>query len=61
MYPNELLEFINSRNGKLTSEEANIVLNIKNNPQLNHITYNCYNNSYDIWDYTGNYYHFEMK
>lgn len=61
MYPHELMEFINSRNGKLTSKEANIAVDVKENPQLNHITYNSYSNSYDMWDYEGNYYHFEMK
>ena len=55
------MEFINSRNGKLTSKEANIAVDVKENPQLNHITYNSYSNSYDMWDYEGNYYHFEMK
>lgn len=61
MYPSELYEYINSRNGVLNSQEANIVLDIHNNPQLNHITYECYSNSYDMWDKTGNYYHFTMK
>ena len=61
MYPDELREYINSHNGKLTSQQANFILDVRNNPQLNHITYNCYTNSYDMWDYTGNYYHFTMK
>ena len=61
MYPNELEEYIKSRNYSLDSKEANIVLDIRNNPQLDHITYNCYNNSYDLWDMTGNHYYFKMK
>lgn len=61
MYPSELHNYINSRNGTLSRQEANFVLDIKENPQLDHITYNCYSRSYDMWDRNGNYYHFEMK
>ena len=61
MYPSELEEYIKSRNYLLNSIEANIVLDIRNNPQINHIKYNNQDSSYDMWDITGNYYHFSMK
>lgn len=61
MYPRELSEYIHSRNCILDSQEANLVLDIKNNPQINYITYNYCDSSYDMWDITGNYYHFVMK
>ena len=58
MYPSELEKYINERNGILTSEETAFVTNINMHPQLNHITYNPWDCSYDMWDFEGNHYHF---
>ena len=58
MYPNELKQYIRDRNGELTSEETAFVTDINFHPQLNHITYNSWDASYDMWDCEGNYYHF---
>lgn len=58
MYPSELEKYINERNGILTSEETAFVTNINMHPQLNHITYNPWDCSYDMWDQEGNHYHF---
>ena len=60
MFSWEIAEFINSRNGKLNREEINKVIDINNNPQLNHITYNVWDSSYDIWDKEGNWFHFNV-
>lgn len=60
MYPSELQKYITERNGKLNSKEVQFVTNIKIHTQLNHITYNPWNNSYDMWDSDGNNYHFEV-
>ncbi len=60
MYSSELKQYIDERNGQLNSEEVNFVTNINFHPQLNHITYNPWNNSYDMWDSEGNNYHFEV-
>lgn len=48
MYPSEMRQYINSRNGKLNREELKYITDIKKHPQLNHITYNCWDNSYDM-------------
>lgn len=61
MYPSELKQYIDKRNGKLNKEEAMFVININLHPQLNHITFNVFDTSYDMWDDEGNYYHFEVK
>ena len=59
MYPSEIKKFIEDRNGRLTSEEINLIIDIGRNPQLNHITYNPWDCSYDMWDYDGNHFHFK--
>ena len=58
MYPNEMRQYIDSRNGKLNREELKYITDIKKHPQLNHITYNCCDSSYDMWDIEGN--HFKI-
>lgn len=58
MYPSELKQYIDERNGELNSEETAFVIDINNHPQLNHITYNPYDSSYDMWDQEGNHYFF---
>ena len=60
MYPHELEQYINSRNGKLTSAEVAFVTDINLHPQLNHITYNPWDSSYNMWDCEGNHYHFKI-
>lgn len=60
MYPSELKQYINERNGKLNKEETKFVTNINLHPQLNHITFNVWDTSYDMWDNEGNHYHFEV-
>ena len=59
MYPNELKQYIRDRNGELTSEETAFVTDINFHPQLNHITYNSWDSSYDVWNCEGNHYHFK--
>lgn len=61
MSPNELKQYIDARNRKLNKEEINYATNINLHPQLNHITFNPWSSSYDMWDNLGNYYHFEVK
>ena len=58
MYPSEMKKFIEDRNGKLTSEEINIIVDTRKNPQLDHISYNPWDSSYDMWDTEGNHFHF---
>lgn len=61
MYPNELKKYIDERNGVLNSQEINFVIDINLHPQLNHITYNPWDCSYDVWDCEGNHYHFSVE
>lgn len=61
MYPSELKQYIDEKNGKLNTLETNYVTDINLHPQLNHITFNPWNSSYDMWDNLGNHYHFEVK
>ena len=58
MYPNELKQYIQDRNWELTREETAFVTDINMHPQLNHIIYNSWDVSYDMWDCEGNHYHF---
>lgn len=61
MYPNELKDYIDRRNGKLNREGLSMVTNINLHPQLNHIRYNPWDDTYDMWDKEGNHYHFKLK
>lgn len=60
MYPEELRNFINERGCLIKKSDLLLVIDIDKNPQLNHVTYNGYDNSYDMWDCYGNYYHFSV-
>ena len=61
MYPVELKQYIDERNGVLNRDETEFVTDIKQHKQLNHIQYNQYDSSYDMWDNEGNYYHFSIN
>ena len=61
MYPVELKQYIDERNGALNKDETKFVIDINLHPQLNHIEFNPYNNTYDMWDNEGNYYHFIVR
>lgn len=58
MYPWELEKFIKDRGNRLGGDDLLKAISIEENPQLNHIVYNPYNQLYEMWDYEGNYYHF---
>lgn len=58
MFPWELREYIKNRNYSLNMEETKIATDVNVNTYLNHITYNVWDNSYDMWDRDGNLYHF---
>lgn len=55
----ELSYYINSRNGKLSSDEILNVVDTSKNPQLNHIEYE--NGLWKAWDTSGNYYEFRKR
>lgn len=59
MYPEELKRFIEEHNYRLGGEDLIKVISPEENPQLNHIEYNAWENKYKMWDIYGNYYDFE--
>lgn len=59
MYPEELKRFIEEHNYRLGGEDLIKVISPEENPQLNHIQYNAWENKYQMWDINGNYYEFE--
>ena len=61
MYPVELKQYIDERNGVLNRDEIKFVIDINLHPQLDHIEFNPYSNTYDMWDNEGNYYHFIVR
>ena len=61
MYPAELKQYIDERNGSLNREETKFVIDIELHPQLDHVLFNQSDSSYDMWDNVGNYYHFNIK
>lgn len=61
VYPHEIEQYIAERHGVLSPDEVKFVTDITLHPQLNHITYNPWECSYDMWDNTGNHYHFKIN
>lgn len=59
MYSHELQEFISIRNFRLGGDDLLKAISIEENPQLNHISYNPYDNHYTMWDNEGNNFNFE--
>lgn len=58
MYPWELSKFIEERQYYLGGDDLCKATSVKENPQLDHIKYNPFDQTYDMWDREGNYYHF---
>lgn len=58
MYPHELQDFIQQRNYYIGGDDLVKATSIIENPQLNHIKFNPYNNQYEMWDRYGNHYVF---
>jgi hypothetical protein len=58
MYTNEIRNIIRQNNNKLSKNDILRIINIKDNPQINHIKYE--DNKYKLWDIDGNYIEFEI-
>lgn len=58
MYSWEIQEFLKERNYYIGGDDLLKLISVEENPQLNHIVYSPYNNTYDMWDKDGNYFHF---
>lgn len=51
MNSEELLQYINTRNGELNRDELLVVLDITENSQIDHINYE--NRLWNMWDNSG--------
>lgn len=59
MYSWEIYKFLEERNYYIGGDDLLKVTSIKENPQLNHIKFNPFDWTYDMWDKEGNYFHFQ--
>lgn len=58
MYSWEIQEFLKERGYYIGGDDLLKLISVEENPQLNHIVYNPYDNTYDMWDKDGNHFHF---
>lgn len=60
MYPYEIDDFIKSRGYKLYGDDIERVTSVIDNPQINYVEYNPYENKFHVSDIYGNHYQFEV-
>ena len=58
MYSWEIYKFLEERGYYIGGDDLIKVTSVKENPQLNHIKYDLYQNRYEMWDKEGNYFNF---
>ena len=58
MYPSEIEQFLKQRNYYIGGDDLKFIIDIKKHPQLNHVKFNPYDSSYDMWDREENHYNF---
>lgn len=61
MYSWEIEKFLKDRNYYIGGDDLTFITDMRRHSQLNHIKYDPYNNSYEMWDNDGNYYNFKVK
>lgn len=59
MYSWEIEKILKENNYCVGGKLLLSLIDIKQNPQINHIKFNPYDNMYEMWDREGNYYHFK--
>ena len=59
MYSWEIENFLKERNYYIGGDDLNFIIDTKQHPQINHIKFNPYDNTYDMWDKDGNHFHFK--
>ena len=59
MYDWEIAQFLRDRNYYIGGDDLTFITNIREHPQLDHIEFNPYDSSYDMWSREGNHYHFK--
>lgn len=58
MYSWEIYNFLQEREYYIGGDDLLKIISPQENPQLNHIKFNPFDNSYEMWDNEGNYFHF---
>ena len=58
MYSWEIYNFLQERNYYIGGDDLLKIISPQENPQLNHIKFNSFDNSYEMWDNEGNYFKF---
>lgn len=59
MYHFEIEQFLKERNYYIGGDDLAFITDTRKHPQINHIEFNPYDSSYDMWDKEGHYYHFK--
>lgn len=59
MYSWEIYKFLEERQYYIGGDDLAKVTSVIENPQLNHIKFNPWDGTYDMWDKEGNYFHFQ--
>lgn len=60
MYSWEIYNFLQERSYYIGGDDLLKVISIKENPQLNHIKFNPFDNTYEMWDNENNYFKFSV-
>ena len=50
MFSWEIENFLRERNYYIGGDDLIFIIDIKQHPQINHIKFNPYDNSYEMWD-----------
>lgn len=60
MYFWEINNLLKNKGYRIGGDDLLKIISVEENPQINHIIYNPFDNSYDIWDIQGNHFHFSV-
>ena len=58
MFSWEIEKFLKERNYYIGGKDLNFILDTRQHPQINHIKFNPFDNSYEMWSKDGEYFHF---
>lgn len=58
MFSWEIENFLKERNYYIGGNDLNFILDTRQHPQINHIKFNPFDNTYEMWDKDGRYFHF---
>ena len=58
MYDWEIQQFLKDRNHYIGGDDLNFIIDTRRHPQINHIEYNPYDSSYNMWSKDGTHFHF---